>query len=533
MPARAWRLLPVAAILVGLLAGAPSASATNSPLNWKPCGDAPDVQCATLRAPLDYDHPNGDQVKLFIARSPATGHRIGSLFYNPGGPGGTVADFFETFGADGFPGLNQHFDIIGMDPRGVGQSTPSIDCKVNQETRGIYSEPFATPFNLDVGDLIAKDRRYINRCIDRNDGILAHVSTANVARDMDLLRKALGERKLNYFGYSYGTLLGATYASMFPNNYRAMVLDGPLDADGYINNPLHTLSEQTSGFERALGRFLQACAAHQDACSGFGGDDPMLALDTLIDDADASPIPADGYDPDPRPVDGDDIRAAAVFPLYSKTLWPLMGQMLASAQAGDGTLVRFVVDEIFYGRNPDTGAFDPITDRYFTIGASEQEYPTNVSRYLRAGEHSWAQHEHYYDNNGYTELNYGLWPIHDRDAFDGPFRIPRSSATALVVANRYDPATPYRGALRLASDLGNARLLTMNGDGHTSYGSGSPDCIDPAVEDYLNTLTLPARGTKCKQDIPFAAAQALSAKRAAAKVQRQLSLRRMVRPIVP
>ena len=95
---------------------------------------------------------------------------------------------------------------------------------------------------------------------------------------MDLLRKALGERKLNYFGYSYGTLLGATYASLFPNNYRAMVLDGPLDADGYINNPLHTLSEQTSGFERALGRFLQACAAHQDACSGFGGDDPMLAL---------------------------------------------------------------------------------------------------------------------------------------------------------------------------------------------------------------------------------------------------------------
>ena len=239
MPARARRLLPAAAIFVGLLAAAPNASATNSSLNWKPCGDAPNVQCATLRAPLDYDHPDGDQVKLFIARSPATGHRIGSLFYNPGGPGGTVADFFEALGADGFPGLNEHFDIIGMDPRGVGQSTPSIDCKVNQETLGIYSEPFTTPFNLDVGDLIAKDRRYINRCIDRNDGILAHVSTANVARDMDLLRKALGERKLNYFGYSYGTFLGATYASLFPNNYRAMVLDGPLDADGYINNPLH------------------------------------------------------------------------------------------------------------------------------------------------------------------------------------------------------------------------------------------------------------------------------------------------------
>ena len=261
MPARAWRLLPAAAIFVGLLAAAPSASATNSPLNWKPCGDAPNVQCATLRAPLDYDHPNGDQVKLFIARSPATGHRIGSLFYNPGGPGGTVADFFEALGADGFPGaqraLRHHrdgparrrpehaVDRLQRQPGDAGASTRALHDSLQPRRR-------------------RPDRqgpRYIHRCIDLNDGILPYVSTANVARDMDLLRKALGERKLNYFGYSYGTLLGATYASLFPNNYRAMVLDGALDADSYINRPLHTLSEQTSGFERALGRFLQACAA--------------------------------------------------------------------------------------------------------------------------------------------------------------------------------------------------------------------------------------------------------------------------------
>ena len=196
MPARAWRLLPAAAIFVGLLAGAPSASATGNSLNWKPCGDAPNVQCATLRAPLDYDKPHGERVKLFVARSPATdqAHRIGVLFLNFGGPGGTVADFVEALGADGFPALNERFDIIGMDPRGVGQSEPSIDCKVNQETTGIYSQPFTTPFNLDVGALIAKDRRYIRRCIALNDGILAHVSTANVARDMDLLRAGLGAR---------------------------------------------------------------------------------------------------------------------------------------------------------------------------------------------------------------------------------------------------------------------------------------------------------------------------------------------------
>src|SRR5262245_62175577 len=210
---RPGRLLLCCVAVVGaLLVGAPAAFARDEHgkgANFKPCGDAPNVQCAMIRAPLDYDKPLGRKIDLFCARSPATSaDRRGVLFLNFGGPGGSIADFIEAFGADGFPALNEHFDLIGMDPRGVGQSQPSIDCKANQETQGIYSEPFQTPFNVDRQALIAKDTRYIARCIALNGDILAHVSTANVARDMDLVRDALNERKLNYLGFSYGTFLG-------------------------------------------------------------------------------------------------------------------------------------------------------------------------------------------------------------------------------------------------------------------------------------------------------------------------------------
>ena len=509
---RSMRFLLAGAVAGAMLAGAPSASAQKqqvSPLNWQACGDAPNVQCTVLKAPLDYDKPGGDSVKLFVARSPATGTRIGSLFLNFGGPGASIADFIEAFGADGFPALNEHFDLIGMDPRGTGQSEPSIDCKVNQETTGIYSEPFQTPFNVNPPQLIAKDKRYISRCLALNDGILAHVSTANVARDMDRLRAALGESRLNYFGFSYGTFLGATYTSLFPHNYRAMVLDGPVDANHYINDPMQNLLEQTSGFERARGRFFQACAADQAACLGFGGSDPWDAFDSLIDQANSSPLPAAGYTPDPRPVNGDDVIAASVIPLYAKQLWPLLAQALSAAQAGDGSLIRQFTDELFYGRDPDTGQYDPGSDRYFTIGATEQRYTRNLQRYFDQGDRVWGLFDHDYWNAGYTELNYGLWPAHDKDAYDGPFKVGRSSETPLVVATTYDPATPYRGALRLVRDLGNVRLLTMRGDGHTAYENGSPDCIDTAIEHYVNTLDLPARGTTCRQNISFAQPQAL------------------------
>jgi pimeloyl-ACP methyl ester carboxylesterase len=506
---RASRLGPCLVVALGLLASAPAAGAAQQQqqpqLKWKACGSAANVQCATVNVPRDYGQPNGRTLALQVARSPATdqAHRIGSLFLNFGGPGGIMAGYVEAYGADLFPALNQRFDIIGMDPRGVGESSPAIDCKTNQQTLGIYSEPFPTPFTANPSQLIAKDGRYIARCVQQNPDILQYVSTANVARDLDTIRGDLGEQKLNYLGFSYGTFLGATYASLFPHNYRSMVLDGPVDANRYINDPMQDLSSQTSGFEVALARFLQACAVHQDGCAGFGGQDPTDAYDQLTDRLDATPEPANGYAPDPRPITGDDVRGATLSELYAKQLWPELAHALATAAAGDGTEIRQIADEDFYGRDPDTGAYDPISDRYFTIGAAEQNYSHDVNTYIHAGEQAWDQFPHFWVNNGYVELNYGLYPVKARDAYDGPFKVPNSAQTPLVVATTYDPATPYHGALRLVHDLGNARLLTMRGDGHTAYGNGSPTCIDTDIENYLNTLALPPAGTSCVQNIPF------------------------------
>ena len=479
-----------------------SSQADLTSLAWEPCGDA-GAECTTVEVPRDYDRPDGDTLEIAVSRVAATdpARRIGTLFFNFGGPGAPAAIYVEAFGADLFETLSDRFDIVGVDPRGTGDSEGAVDCRVDQEAQGVYSQPFTTPENLDERALVRTDQRYIRRCERLNPEILPFTSTANTARDMDAVRAALGEQKLSYLGFSYGTFLGATYASLFPNRYRALVLDGALDADRYINRPLESLREQTAGFERALGRFLAACAADQTACSGFGGADPWTALDQLIAER-GSPVAA----PDQgRPVDGDDIRAATVQAMYAKQSWGDIAAALAAAEAGDGTLMRDWTDS-FYGRLED-GTYDPLLDRYFTIGAAEQRYPADVDTFLEAGDHSWGLFDHAYWNHGYTELAWGLFPVNARDAFFGPFRARSSSPTSLVVGTTYDPATPYRGSRRLVRDLGNARLLTMWGDGHTAYGGNSP-CIDAAVDAYLENGVVPAEGTACDQEVPFTAPEA-------------------------
>ena len=215
--------------------------------------------------------------------------------------------------------------------------------------------------------------------------------------------------------------------------------------------------------------------------------------------ADASPIAATGDDP--RPVDGDDIIWAAGGVVYAKQLWPSLAQALVAARDGDGTPIRELVNGS-YGRNPD-GSYDPGLDRYFALSAIEQRYTSSdVETYVAIGQAGWGMFDHAFWNTGYAELPLGLFPIRAQGVFRGPFRASASAPTILVVGTTYDPATPYREAIRLVTQLRNARLLTMQGDGHTAYG-GNSACIDAAVEAYLNQGTVPAAGTVCQQEVPF------------------------------
>jgi len=506
---RRYALSALAALAAGvvLVPGAQAQAGPTVPdLDWKACD--PGFECASAAVPLDYSRPRRAIYHVALIRKVATGpgQRLGSLFTNPGGPGASGVDFVRDTADSLYASLNQQYDIVGFDPRGTGASDAALDCKANQETQGIYSIPYATP-DTDPAALLAKDRQYVRQCVQLNRPLLPYVTTGNVARDLDLLRQAVGDQKLNYLGFSYGTFLGATYGALFPGRLGRVVLDGPVDADAYINHPSKDLQAQTSAFERELGRFFQACAADQKTCQDFGGDDPHATYDALVEAANAQPIavPADnGLTGDLRPVTGDDILNATILTLYAKQNWAgALVPALASAAAGDGTIVRYLSD-LAFGYDETTGTYAPDTDRYFLIGAIEQRYGSNLDRYFRLGKASYDAFDHFWFNNGYVELNYGLFGVEPNGRYGGPFRIPANASTPLVVATTYDPATPYRGAKALVKDLGNARLLTMIGDGHTAYGGNSP-CIDEAVDSYLLAGTLPDAGTTCRQEVPFGA----------------------------
>jgi len=468
-------------------------------LDWLDCGSG--FECTAAAVPLDYSRPRGRQIQLAVTRLPAVdrARRIGSLFVNFGGPGGDTVGALHDFGGALFARLNERFDIVGIDPRGTGQTEGAFDCRVNQEELGLFAQPFGTPDGPSGRALVQRAEAYVDACLEQDVELLPYASTADVARDMDLVRAALGERQLSYLGFSYGTFLGATYASLFPQRYRALVLDGALDADVYMGQPSAGWRAQTSAFELALSRFFQACAANQAACFGFGGTDPGGTFDQLVARADQLPISAG---PDARAVSGSDLLLSAFVALYAKESWGFLAEALALAAAGDGSVARLLADA-FYGLQED-GSYDPASDRFFLLAAAEPRYERDVSVYLRAGAESWASYPHFWVNTGYGELPFGLLPVRAKHAFYGPFVASQRAPTVLVVGTTYDPATPYRGSVRLTAELGNATLLTMLGDGHTAYG-GRSGCIDAVVEAYLEEGTLPPEGTNCPQDTPFEA----------------------------
>lgn len=458
---------------------------------WRDCADG--FQCATVRVPRDYRRPGGASVPLRLVRLPATDptRRIGSLFLNPGGPGGSGVEFVRSNARGVFAPLTTRFDLVGWDPRGVG----TVDCKVDQEKLGISAQPFGRPTRASERLLVRRARSYVRRCVRRAPrALLPHLHSANAARDLNRLRAAVGDESLSFLGYSYGTQLGATYATLFPRRIRALVLDGAVDVEGYVRRPIQDVRRQTAGYEDAFDRFVAACRLRPDRC-GLGTN-PRAGWQTLAKRLDRTSIPAPGSSTR-LPVDGDDLRAATLAGLNQKGLWPVLSSALVQAQSGDGTLLRTIAD-VYYEHGTPT-----ILDPFVAITAVDLSWPSRIAPYLRDGRSAHRRYPHFWWNAGYSEIAMALWPAEPRNGYSGPVSNARRATTTLVVGTTHDPATPYVWAKRLTGDLGNARLLTMRGDGHTASFNAASACIDTAVQAYLESLTLPRKGTVCDQEVPF------------------------------
>lgn len=467
--------------LAMLLAGATPAQAAR----LRGCGNH--FRCGRISVPLDYGDPGGRRISLYVAVRPARqpARRIGALFVNYGGPGADAVQRTREYGYGKFGALGRRFDVVAVDPRGTGRSRPAINCRVNQERNGLYRLPFPRTASAKT---LARARRYAQRCAARNPVLNGHLSTANAARDLDAVRSALGYDRITYVGFSYGTLLGATYAALFPDRIRAVVLDGPVDPQTWLNDPFAAAKAQTDGFELALKRYFRACHGHRRTCRWPGRRTPGAAYDRLIRRADRRPIRSFTG----ARVDGDVINAAVAEELYSKHLWRELTGALSAAVRGNATTLRLIAEDFYNG---------PLLDRFFMITGADARYPTMPQPFFAAARAARRENPHFFFNRGFGELPFAF-TTRDPDAFYGPFTLPDAAPTALVVATTGDPATPYAQGAALVRELGRARLLTMRGDGHTAYG-GESRCVDRAVNAYVNRLVLPAPGLSCRQDTAF------------------------------
>jgi pimeloyl-ACP methyl ester carboxylesterase len=345
------------------------------------------------------------------------------------------------------------------------------------------------PKDIDSQALLAEVGAFAKECRELNGDILPHLSSANVARDLDLLRAAVGDAKLNYLGLSYGSVIGATYASLFPGRIRTMVLDSPIDVQSYYDRPVKQWREHAAGHEHVLDRFLTACEASRDNCS-FGSGNPARALEQLLARLDEHPVPSS--DPaDRRMVSGDVVRRVLEDVLRARRLWPVLAGALERAQAGDGRAMLQLFDDI----DGDAAS----NDFQVAVLAVDQDYRRRPVRdYFELAERSYHEFPRFWFLSGYWDLVRATWPVEDRDAFRGRINNSQKSAPILVVGMTHDPATPYIQAQRLTADLGNARLLTFEADGHGAVTSFDP-CVLDAVIRYVHEGTLPPEGSVCVQ----------------------------------
>ncbi|GAB2576925.1 alpha/beta hydrolase [Kribbella endophytica] len=481
---------------------------------WKSCGTDPALakfQCASVEVPTDYDQPRGATTTIALTRLPASGQKVGTLFTNPGGPGGPGIGFVQQAAEIAYtPEVRAKFDILGFDPRGVGQSDPVTCFPTAAEENAAFTG--IEPFPVGAAQTKAYTRVMLRAavgCLTTSPDRLTHYSTANVARDMDLLRRAVGDSKLSYAGYSYGTYLGATYAKLFPGNVRALVLDGTLSPEWYTGSdgdrrPLGVRLRQGEGSADTYKQFLAECKkAGAERCALAALGDPATVAEKLLQRLKTDPAEVPLPDGTTMTVSYQTALFLIFQNLYSPVVWTdlaaTLAELAAPAPAARSAAAASVAGEVL-------GEWNRRQEEYSGLGAGlqpciEAHQSGRPLAYSQFAADANRRAPHFGALRAWVGLACEFMPVRDTDAFLGPWNLSVKSPV-LVFGTRHDPATPYQATRPYADLYPDARMVTVEGYGHGTIGISA--CADQKITDYLVRLKAPADNSTCTQDYkPF------------------------------
>ncbi len=500
-------------------AAAQVAAVPTPKLSWKPCKENRKLDCARVAVPLDYDLPKGATVSLRVIRRPADdpGRRTGSLFLNPGGPGASGVQTLLPGVTDGLytPTVRARFDIVSFDPRGV-EDSGRLQCFDTTKAALRTKPSFGFPVTMkEERQWVAADRALSQACVRRAGAIIDHMSTANVARDLDVLRRAVGDRQLTYAGYSYGSYLGQTYANLFPDKVRAIVLDGVIDPVAWATGRGDQAQRETTsvriggadGAAETFAQFLELCKRGGPRCA-FSAGDPAKRFARLADSLRRSgPILLpNGKGGRTVPFSYQDLITLTAA-INAPSGWPDLAKIIDALETNKLARAAALLGEFSPpAPEPEPGApYDQsvLQENRYGVLCADSDNPKTVDAIASTARDQERRYP-YFGRVFAWESICSAWPGQDADRYTGPFDTP-TAHPLLVVNTLFDPATPYAGAVAASKILPGSRLLTVNGWGHVTVVTGS-NCADRHVATYLLNGTLPAEGTQCAPDeVPFAA----------------------------
>ena len=462
-------------------------------LAWDRCGDG--MVCTTAKAPVDWDSPSDGAIDLALVKHEATGAKQGSMLLNPGGPGGSGWDYVYYSGDQvAGPSVVDAFDIVGWDPRGVGQSTGvecyTDDAEKDDQLYGTFDSPYDSQGWIDELTLEMGD--FAKACETNTGELLGNLDAASNAKDMDMLRALLGDEKLNYLGYSYGTYFGVVYAQLFPQNVGRFVLDGAVDP---LQTDFEALKFQMAGFDSGLRAYMQSCLDSGE-CPFTGDVDTALAqVRFALDTVDAKKL----ANFDGRVLDSATLATAIIQNLYSESHWVDLTDMFTELQQGDPTLT-FTSADNYNQRGPNGGYDSNANDVYIAATCADGDFASDPKSTLDRI----AEIDAYapilgkyatYDDFAVLDTACTHWPYPRGEDLPTTFEA-KGAAPILVIGTTNDPATPYASSVSLAKQLSSGVLITHTGEGHTVYNQGVA-CVDDVVDAYFVSGTVPAADPVC------------------------------------